>query len=141
MLPIALPFNCLASFVHSVQLILIFIFKICLSLIFRLWWIFVAAHALSVAVVRGCRLLEVASLAAHHGLSVRRWQLQRVSSALVHGLGCSAARGIFLDQGSNWCIGLHCKVDSQLLDHQGNLDLDFLISILVFFIFRHFVFF
>ena len=114
-------------------------------MIFWLWWIFVAAHALSVAVVRGsewCRLLAVASLAAHHRLSVRRrQQLQRVSSALVHGLGCSAARGIFMDQGSNWCIGLHCKVDSQLLDHQGNLDLDFLISILVFFIFRHFIWF
>ena len=38
----------------------------------------------------------------------------------VHGLGCSAACGIFLDQGSNSCP-LHRRADSHSLDHQGSL--------------------
>ena len=29
---------------------------------------------------------------------------------MAHGLSCTAAGGIFLDQGSNWCP-LHCKVN------------------------------
>ena len=34
-------------------------------------------------------------------------------------LSCSAAHGIFPDQGSNWCP-LHCQVDSLPLSHQGS---------------------
>ena len=38
---------------------------------------------------------------------------------MVHGLSCSAACGIFLDQGLNLCP-LHWEVDSQPLRHQGS---------------------
>ena len=37
----------------------------------------------------------------------------------AHGLSCSAARGIFLDQGLNSCI-LHWQADSLPLSHQGS---------------------
>ena len=36
-----------------------------------------------------------------------------------HGLNCSSARGIFLDQGSSLCP-LHWQAGSQLLNHQGS---------------------
>ena len=39
------------------------------------------------------------------------------SIALEHGLSCSAACGIFLDQGSNPCL-LHWQADSLLLSHK-----------------------
>ena len=38
---------------------------------------------------------------------------------MVNGLSCSAACGIFLDQGSNLCL-LHWQADSLLLSHQGS---------------------
>ena len=41
------------------------------------------------------------------------------SVVVAHRLSCSAAGGIFLDQGSNPCL-LHWQVDSQPLDHQGS---------------------
>ena len=40
------------------------------------------------------------------------------SVAAAHGLSCSQACGIFLDQGSNLCL-LHWQVDSLPLIHQG----------------------
>ena len=47
------------------------------------------------------------------------------ASVLVeHGLGCSAACGIFLDQGLNLCA-LHWQTDSQPLDHEGSLPIGF----------------
>ena len=36
---------------------------------------------------------------------------------MAHGLSCSVARGIFPDQGSNWCL-LNWQVDSLPLSHQ-----------------------
>ena len=41
------------------------------------------------------------------------------SVVVAHGLSCSAACGIFLDQGSNPCL-LHWQADSQPLRHQGS---------------------
>ena len=38
---------------------------------------------------------------------------------MVHGLGCSEACGIFLDEGLNPCF-LHWQVDSSPLSHQGS---------------------
>ena len=38
---------------------------------------------------------------------------------LVHGLSCSAACGIFLDQGLNLCL-LHFQADCLPLSHQGS---------------------
>ena len=63
----------------------------------------------------------VACLAAERGLWVR-WlqQLQDSDSVVVpHGLGCSAAWGIFLDRGLNPCL-LHRQVDSYPLYHPGS---------------------
>ena len=42
------------------------------------------------------------------------------SQALEHGLNCSAAGGIFLDQELNLCF-LHWQADSSPLSHQGSL--------------------
>ena len=62
--------------------------------------------------VRG-PLTIVASLVAEHRLQTRRL------SNVAHGPGCSAACGIFPDQGSNPCP-LHWQADSQPLRHQGS---------------------
>ena len=43
----------------------------------------------------------------------------QASVAVVHGLSCSAACGIFLNQGSNPCP-LHWHTDSKPLDHLGS---------------------
>ena len=42
------------------------------------------------------------------------------SVVVVHGLSCSTACGIFLDQELNLCL-LHWQADSSPLSHQGNL--------------------
>ena len=45
-------------------------------------------------------------------------QLQRVGSVVVaHGLSCSAACGIFSDQGLNWCL-LHWQTASSPMSHR-----------------------
>ena len=54
------------------------------------------------------------------GLSLRSTSSRRAGSVVVaHGLSCSAACGIFPDQGSNPCP-LHRQADSQPLRHQGS---------------------
>ena len=66
--------------------------------------IFIVVHGL---------LIEVASPVAEHRLQAHGLQqLQHAGSVVVaHGLSCSAACGIFLDQGSNPCP-LHWQADS-----------------------------
>ena len=68
--------------------------------------------------------IAVASLVAPHGLwgrkasvvaALRLWSTGSV--VVVHGLSCSAACGIFLDQRSNLCL-LHWQADSLPLSHQ-----------------------
>ena len=62
------------------------------------------------------------------GLSLRSVGSRRAGSVVVvHGLSCSAACGIFLDQGSNPCP-LHRQADSQPLRHEGSLLFYFLIK-------------
>ena len=39
--------------------------------------------------------------------------------SMAHGFSCSAACGIFPDQGMKLCL-LHWKIDSSPLSHQGN---------------------
>ena len=76
----------------------------------------VAAHRLPIV---------VASLVAQHrhglqvhGLRVTAPWLQSTSSVVVaHGISCSVASGIFLDQVSNLCL-LHWQADSLPLSHQ-----------------------
>ena len=47
------------------------------------------------------------------------------SVAVAHGLSCSTAGGVFLDQGWNPCLQ-HWQADSQPLDHQESLKDTFL---------------
>ena len=58
-------------------------------------------------------LIVVASLAVEQGLQVLRLQWLRLTGSVVvtHGLGCSKACGIFLDQGWNPSL-LHWQADS-----------------------------
>ena len=48
----------------------------------------------------------------------------QASVVVAHGLSCSVACGIFLDQGSNPCAP-HWQADSQPLHHQGSPFFDF----------------
>ena len=59
------------------------------------------------------QLLHAGSVVVAHGL------LSAGSVVVVHGPSCSAACGIFPDQGSNPCP-LNQQVDSQPLRHQGS---------------------
>ena len=87
---------------------LIFVFSV-YSGFSRIWFWF-WLRRVSVAALR---LLAVAS---RYGAQT----LEPVGSVLVaHGLSCTTACGIFLDQVSNPCP-LHWQVDSYPLDHQGS---------------------
>ena len=67
-------------------------------------------------VERGIQVHGLRSL-QHRGSVVSAPRLQRTGSvAVAHGLSCSLACGIFLDQGSNLCL-LHWQADSLPLSH------------------------
>ena len=70
-------------------------------------------QGLLIVALRGLRI-AVSSLIAEHRLLGAR-----ASVVVAHGLSCSAACGIYPDQGSNPCP-LHCQTDSQPLRHQGS---------------------
>ena len=73
--------------------------------------------------VRGC-----AGLSLSRPLLLRSTGSRRSGSVIVaHGPSCSAARGIFPDQGSNPCP-LHRQADSQPLRHQGSPELALLMD-------------
>ena len=91
----------------------------------RLCWVFVSVRGLSLVVASGGH-----SSSRCAGLSLSRPLLlplllrgtgsRRAGSVVVaHGPSCSAACGIFPDQGSNPCP-LHWQADSQPLRHQGS---------------------
>ena len=86
--------------------------------IFYFWlcWVFVSVQGLSLVVASGGH-----SSSRCAGLSLSRPLLLRSTGSVVvaRGLSCSAACGIFPDQGSNPCP-LHWQVDSQPLHHQGS---------------------
>ena len=68
----------------------------------------------------GVTLHRGARASHYRGLSLRSTGSRRAGSVVVaHGLSCSAACGIFPDQGSNPCP-LHRQADSQPLRHQGS---------------------
>ena len=86
-----------------------------------LCWVFVSVRGLSLVVASGGH-----SSSRSAGLSVSQplllWSTgsRRAGSVVVaHGPSCSAACGIFPDQGSNPCP-LHWQADSQPLHHQGS---------------------
>ena len=70
-----------------------------------------------------------AGLSLSRSLLLRSTGSRRAGSVVVaHGLSCSAACGIFPDQGPNPCP-LHWQADSQPLRHQGSPQYLFLFSL------------
>ena len=91
--------------------------------LFNFWlcWVFVSARGLSlVAASGGHSSSRCAGLSLSWPLLLQSTGSRRAGSVVVaHGPSCSAACGIFPDQGSNPCP-LHQQADSQLLRHQGS---------------------
>ena len=85
-----------------------------------LWlcWIFVSVRGLTlVAASGGHSSPRCAGLSLSRPLLLRSTGSRRAASVIVaHWLSCSAACGIFPDQGSNLCP-LHWQADSQPLRH------------------------
>ena len=102
-----------------------FFFNFCLFiyLFIYLWlcWVLVSVRGLSlVAASGGHSSSRCAGLSLSWPLLSRSTGSRRAGSATVaHGPSCSAACGIFPDQGSNPCP-LHWQADSQPLRHQGS---------------------
>ena len=94
-----------------------------LNLFFYFWlcWVFVSVRGLSpVAASGGHSSSRCAGLSLSWPLPLRGTGSRRASSVIVaHGPSCSAACGIFPDQGQNPC-SLHWQADSQPLRHQGS---------------------
>ena len=88
-----------------------------------LWpcWVFVFVRGLSlVAASGGHSSSQCAGLSLSWPLLLRSTGSRRAGSVIVaHGPSCSAACGIFPDQGLNPCP-LHWQADSQPLHHQGS---------------------
>ena len=94
-------------------LFLFFISLFILFIYFWLCWVFVAARGLSLVVARGAySLLRCPGFSLRWLLLLQSMNSRHVGSVVVvHGLGCSTARGIFPDQGLNPCP-LHWQADS-----------------------------
>ena len=88
---------------------------------FWLCWAFVSVRGLSlVAASGGPSSSQCAGLSLSRPLLLWSTGSRCAGSVIVaHGPSCSAACGIFPDQGSNPCP-LHWKADSQPLRHQGS---------------------
>ena len=88
-----------------------------------LWlcWVFVSVQGLSLVAASGGRSSSrCAGLSLSRPLLLRSTGSRHADSIIVaHGPSCSAACGIFPDQGSNPCH-LHWQADSQPLRHQGS---------------------
>ena len=102
------------QFLHGCYFIYLFIY-------FWLYWVFVSMRGLSLVVASGGHSSSrCAGLSLSRPLLLRGTGSRRPSSVVVaHGPSCSAAHGIFPDQGSNPCP-LHWQADSQPLRHQGS---------------------
>ena len=92
-----------------------------LFIYFWLCWVFISVQGLSlVAASGGHSSSRCAGLSLSQPLLLRSTGSRHAGSAIVaHGPSCSAACGIFPDQGSNPCP-LHWQADSQPLCHQGS---------------------
>ena len=90
-------------------------------LFFWLCWVFVSVRGLSLVVAsRGHSSSQCTGLSLSWPLLLRSTGFRRAGSVVVaHRPSCSAACGIFPDQGSNPCP-LHWQADSQPLHHQGS---------------------
>ena len=100
-----------------------FFFKFIINLFIYFWlcWVFVSVQGLSlVAASGGHSSSRCAGLSLSRPLLLRSTGSRCAGSAVVaHRPSCSAACGIFPDQGSNPCA-LHRQADSQPLRHQGS---------------------
>ena len=100
-----------------------------------LWlcWVFISVRGLSPVVASGGHSsLRCAGLSLSRSLLLRSTGSRRAGSVVVaHGPSCSAACGIFPDQGSNPCP-LRWQADSQPLRHQGSPGILYTISLHVF---------
>ena len=92
-----------------------------LFIYFWLCWVFVSVRGLSLVAASGGHSSSwCAGLSLSWPLLLRSTGSRRTGSVVVaHGLSCSAACGIFPDQGSNPCP-LLWQADSQPLHHQGS---------------------
>ena len=109
------PFVCLfVCFLKGTLFIYLFIY-------FWLCCVFVSVRGLSlVAASGGHSSSRCAGLSLSRPLLLRSTSSGRAGSVVVaHGPSCSAACGIFPDQGSNPCP-LHWQADSQPVRHQGS---------------------
>ena len=88
---------------------------------FWLCWVFVSVQGPSPVAASGVHSSSwCAGLSPSWPLLLRSTGSRRAGSVVVaHGPNCSAACGIFPDQGSNPCP-LHWQADSQPLRHQGS---------------------
>ena len=90
---------------------------------------FVSVQGLSLVVASGATLHRGVWASHYRGLSLRSTGSRCAGSVVVaHGPSCSAACGIFPDQGSNPCP-LNWQADSQPLHHQGSPVGRFLITV------------
>ena len=100
-----------------------FLFFYFFYFLFFLWlcWVFVSVRGLSLVVASGGHSsTQCAGLSLSWPLLLWSTGSGRAGSVIVaHGPSCSAACGIFPDQGSNPCP-LHWQADSQPLCHQGS---------------------
>ena len=108
-----------------------FLMKTYLFIYFWLCWVFISVRGLSLVVASGGHSsLRCAGLSLSQPLLLRSTGSRHAGSVIVaHGPSCSAARGIFPDQGSNPCP-LHWQAESQPLRHQGSPVCCILVSIL-----------
>ena len=90
----------------------------CLFIYLSLRWVFIAVCGLSLVVAsRDYSLAAMCRLPLVVASPCRTWALGLMGSVIVaHGLSCSTACGLFLDQGSN-PHPLHWQVDSHPLYH------------------------
>ena len=109
---------CSVGFMVSVFFFFKFIY---LFIYFWLRWVFVSVRGLSlVAASGGHSSSRCAGLSLSRPLLLRGTGSRRAGSvAVAHRPSCSAACGIFPDQGWNPCP-LHWQADSQPLRHQGS---------------------
>ena len=92
-----------------------------LFIYFWLCWVFVSVRGLSLVTANGGHSSSrCAGLSLSRPLLLQSTGSRHAGSVVVaHGPSCSAACGIFPDQGSNPCP-LHWQADSQPLRHQGS---------------------
>ena len=124
-------FNFQSIFFNFLKKFILFIY---LFIYFWLCWVFVSVWGLPlVAASRGHSSSRRAGLSLSRPLLLRSTGSRRAGSAIVaHGPSCSAACGIFPDQGSNPCP-LHWQADSQPLRHQGSPFQSIFTHLLIFF--------